>query len=187
MNERVFLGLGSNRGDRQTQIECAIQAISQLPSTTLAASASLYESEPVGVEEQPRFLNTALEIQTEIDPKGLLASLKGIEEELGRQQGARWGPREIDLDILLYGDRIIQDAQLEIPHPEMHHRRFVLVPLAEIAPELHHPRLNQTIRHLLQSLEDERGVWLFPNDPSHRSSSESLLSKKRFWSMRAPM
>lgn len=128
--------------------------------------SSVYETEPVGFEDQPAFLNAVIEVKFQDHPKRLLQILKQIERDLGRnsdtaQPVLRWGPREIDLDLLLFGDEVFQDATLQIPHREMHNRRFVLVPLSELANDVPHPVLRKTIAELLQDLPDEKGVELF--------------------------
>lgn len=160
MGERVFLGLGSNLGDREQFIERAIALLSKTSGIELMGKASLYEAEPVGYEDQPWFLNTVIEIRTRLSPKDLLARLHEIECQLGRQPGERWGPREIDLDILLYGERVMDELDLMIPHPELHKRRFVLLPFVEIAPRVIHPQLAKTMEQLLQALDDPKGVIL---------------------------
>jgi 2-amino-4-hydroxy-6-hydroxymethyldihydropteridine diphosphokinase len=164
VNERVFIGLGSNLGDREGYIERAIAALRATPGVTLIAQASLYETEPVGMEDQPWFLNTAVEIRTTLPPQALLQRFKAIEKALGRKGRKRWGPREIDLDLLLYGDRVICEPDLTVPHPELARRRFALAPLAELAPEVVHPVLRRTIAELLQQLEarDTKGVRVLP-------------------------
>lgn len=176
MKIQVFVGLGSNLGLRESYIEKAIDALASIPSVALIQVASVYETEPVGVEDQPPFLNTVIELQTEEHPKRLLHILKQIEGDLGRhgdgQVALRWGPREIDLDLLLYGDKVISDAELQIPHSEMHKRRFVLEPLAEIAGQVLHPVLGKSIAELLQDLPDEKGVELFlPRDRRSRQKT----------------
>ena len=125
---------------------------------TLQKISSIYQTDPVGYETQAQFLNGVAAIQTDLPPLSLLRTLKDIETAIGRQHRIRWGPREIDLDILIYGDLCLQTEKLVIPHPEMHLRRFVLAPLAEIAPDFVHPVLKETIQILLERLEDDKSV-----------------------------
>jgi len=157
---RAFLGLGSNLGDRLGNIARAIKLLGDSPSVKVLRQASLYETEPVGVEDQPWFINTALEIETGLAPQELYALCKEIEKKIGRKERGRWRPREIDLDILLLGDLVIEQDNLQIPHPQMHQRRFVLVPLVELNGQLVHPKLNKTMKELLESLADKKEVRL---------------------------
>lgn len=154
----VYIGFGSNIGDRLSYIQNAIHALSEVEGITLQQISSLYETEPVGYEEQARFLNGVVAIETDLSPHTLLQTLKQIETAIGRQHRTRWGPREIDMDILIYEDLCLQTPNLIIPHPEMHLRRFVLAPLAEIAPDVVHPVFNETIQTLLDRLEDDKSV-----------------------------
>ncbi|MDE0482612.1 MAG: 2-amino-4-hydroxy-6-hydroxymethyldihydropteridine diphosphokinase [Candidatus Poribacteria bacterium] len=154
----AYIGFGSNIGDRLSYIENAIHALSEAEGITLQKISSLYETEPVGDEAQAQFLNGVIAIKTGLSAHTLLQTLKQIETTVGRQHRARWGPREIDLDILIYGDICLRTPNLVIPHPEMHLRRFVLVPLAEIAPGVVHPVFNKTIQTLLERLEDDKSV-----------------------------
>ena len=137
---QVFLGLGSNLGDRASTISKAIQELSALPDTTVVRSSNLYETEPWGNYDQPAFLNAVIEIATQMEPHELLRNALAIEARLGRVREERWGPRTIDIDILLYDNLVMDDPTLTIPHPRMHERRFVLVPLLEIAPMGADPR-----------------------------------------------
>lgn len=154
----VYIGFGSNIDDRLSYIQNAIHALSEAEGITLQKISSLYETEPVGYEEQAKFLNGAVAIETCLSPHTLLQTLKQIEVDVGRQHRTRWGPREIDMDILIYGNICLRSPDLIIPHPEMHLRRFVLVPLGEIASDLLHPVFNQTIQTLLERLEDDKSV-----------------------------
>ncbi|MBI4353761.1 MAG: 2-amino-4-hydroxy-6-hydroxymethyldihydropteridine diphosphokinase [Candidatus Omnitrophica bacterium] len=149
---RVFLGLGTNDGDRLANISNAAQTLAVSGTIRLVQMATITETKPVGGPPQADFLNTVLEIDTSLAPQELLESLKQFERHLGRVPSSqRWGPRVIDLDILLYDDRIVTEPQLVIPHPQMHHRRFVLEPLAQLAPALVHPVLKRTIQELLDA------------------------------------
>jgi len=150
MPNLVYLSLGSNIGDRETHLR---DAIAQLAAEgRVVAVSSFYETEPVEVTDQAWFLNCAVALETTDTPEQLMAALLRIEREMGRQRVQRKGPRTIDLDILLFGDEIIESPDLTIPHPAMHQRRFVLAPLAEIAPEVRHPILKKKIRELLDAL-----------------------------------
>ena len=154
----AYIGFGSNIGDRLSYIRSAITALSEIEGITLQKISSLYETAPVGNEAQDDFLNGVVSIRTHHSPHTLLYTLKQIETNIGREHRIRWGPREIDMDILIYGDLCVETQNLTVPHPEMHLRRFVLVPLAEIAPDLVHPVFNKTIQTLLAHLEGDRSV-----------------------------
>ena len=154
----VYIGFGSNIGDRLAHIQNAIHALAETEGITLQKISSVYQTDPVGYETQAQFLNGVAAIQTDLPPLSLLRSLKDIEASVGRQHRIRWGPREIDLDILMYGDLCLHTEKLVIPHPEMHLRRFVLVPLVEIAPALVHPVLKETVQTLLERLDDDKSV-----------------------------
>lgn len=143
----AYIGLGANLGDREANIK---QALSELARSGCRPTrvSSIYETAPVGFSDQPDFLNAVAEIETDFMPRELLAALDTIERRIGREETFKWGPRIIDLDILLYGDQTLSEDNLEIPHPEMQHRAFVLTPLAEIAPEVKHPDSGLTAREM---------------------------------------
>ena len=133
---RAAIGLGSNLGDRRAHIEQALAALESMPGVSVEAVSTLIETEPVGGPPQGPYLNAAALLSCELDPHGLLAVLQGLERGAGRKPGPRWGPRPLDLDVLLLdgGERVVRDDELEVPHPRLSGRRFVLEPLAEIAP-----------------------------------------------------
>jgi 2-amino-4-hydroxy-6-hydroxymethyldihydropteridine diphosphokinase len=155
----VYLALGTNLGNRHANLHRAVNALDAVVRIT--AASSVYETEPWGVTEQPRFLNMVVQGETELAPEELLRKLKSIEGALGRVASVRYGPRLIDLDILFYDDLVYSSNELQIPHPSLMERRFVLVPLAEIAPELKHPVHQTTVRELLARLGDDGSVQLF--------------------------
>ncbi|HZP42945.1 MAG TPA: 2-amino-4-hydroxy-6-hydroxymethyldihydropteridine diphosphokinase [Candidatus Binatia bacterium] len=163
MPHRVYIGIGSNLGDRKANTLEAVERVSKLPGTRIVRASSLYESEPLG-DAKTWFVNSVIEVETEIPPEELLKKLKAIEKAMGRKpaKGKRWGSRVIDLDILLAGADIVEKRTLKIPHPEMHKRRFVLLPLAELAPHVVHPVLGQTVSALLANLKDDKRVMLLP-------------------------
>ena len=147
----VYIGVGSNLGEREENCLRAVALLSG-EGITVRKSSSLSETEPWGVTDQPRFINAVVEAETERDPADLLKALKGIEKRMGRRDARRWGPRIIDLDILLYNDLIVNEQSLRIPHPRMHEREFVLRPLAEIAPYKVHPVFAKTVQELLREI-----------------------------------
>jgi 2-amino-4-hydroxy-6-hydroxymethyldihydropteridine diphosphokinase len=137
MNATAYVGLGSNLGDREALLRRALELLDARPGIEVVAVSALRETEPVGFLEQPRFLNAAARLETELPPRRLLSALLEVEQELGRDRsGPRFGPRTIDLDLLLYGELELDEEGLGIPHPRLHERRFVLEPLAELAPGL---------------------------------------------------
>ncbi|MGB9791789.1 MAG: 2-amino-4-hydroxy-6-hydroxymethyldihydropteridine diphosphokinase [Thermacetogeniaceae bacterium] len=145
---QAFIGLGSNMGDRLGYLEAAIREMDLQPEIRVIRASSVYESEPVGYRDQSWFLNQVVEVETSLGPWQLLHALQGIENRLGRKRLFRWGPRVIDLDLLLYGGLVLEEEELTIPHPRMYERNFVLFPLNEIAPGLVHPDGLTTAEHL---------------------------------------
>ena len=148
---RAYVGLGSNLGDRAAHLLLGLSALSRLPETRLLRLSPVYETDPVG-PPQPPYLNMVAELETELSPKGLLAEMLRVEKALGRERRERWGPRTLDLDLLLYGDLVLEEAGLSVPHPRLHERAFVLVPLLDLLPEGRHPLLGQSFAELLASL-----------------------------------
>jgi len=152
----IYLALGSNLGDRMGNLASAVERLSE--KITIKKVSSVYETEPVYYKEQPLYLNAVLSAITELEPSDLLLFVKSIESDLGRQPSFRNAPRLIDIDILFYGDRVVQTAELTIPHPSVEERAFVLVPLAEIAPELVHPVTREKVEDLLATVNGLGGV-----------------------------
>ena len=148
----IYIGIGSNLGDREVNCIRAVELLEKRGIPVKKKSA-LHETKPWGVKDQPLFLNMAIEIETALSPRELLKILKEIEKETGREPASRWGPRIIDLDILLFNARVVDEDHLRIPHPLMHKRDFVLKPLSEIAPDAEHPVLHKSIRELMLQLE----------------------------------
>ncbi len=156
-----YLGLGSNMGQRRDNLERAARLLLASKFIQPLRSSSVYETAPWGYTDQPDFLNLVLEAHTALPPGGLLEKVKGLERKMGREPGRRFGPRIIDVDILLYGELTLDRADLQIPHPRLHQRSFVLVPLAELTPGLVHPTIGLTMAKLAGLVEDNDGVKLW--------------------------
>ena len=165
--ETVFIGFGSNVGDRVDFCDRAVTLLSLLPHSQVVGVSLLYETEPVNDHAQPGdgwFLNGVVQLETDVTPKSLLDMLREIERSLGRDEENRSGPRTIDLDILFYGERIINEPDLVVPHPRLHQRRFVLMPLSELDPLFLHPSLQRTISQLLAEVgSSRRSASCFPS------------------------
>jgi 2-amino-4-hydroxy-6-hydroxymethyldihydropteridine diphosphokinase len=159
MPKTVYIGLGSNIGDK---VETCRKAVALLDKAgDIKAVSSFYTTEPIGYPDQEEFVNAVVELETGLSPLALLARCHVIEDDLGRRRLIHWGPRTIDLDILLYGDLVVKTGELTIPHPLLAERRFVLVPLCEVAPDIVHPVLHRTIAQLLRKLKDPHRVALY--------------------------
>ena len=153
MTHTVYIALGTNLGERLNNLRAAIEAMA--PEVSVLAESHIYETPPWGYEDQPAFLNMVVKAETGLEPEALLNFLKQLEVQLGREQNFRWGPRLIDLDILFYDDLILDTPPLVIPHPRLHERAFVLVPLADVAPDLIHPVFQRSVNDLLVEIETQ--------------------------------
>lgn len=158
---QVYIGIGSNVGNKRENFFEAVTRLAKLPDTRVLKESSLYESEPLG-DAKEWYVNGAVEIETRLKPDMLLKKLKNIERSMGRKKvKKRWGARVIDLDIVLYDSAVVKKKTLRIPHPEMSTRKFVLLPLSEIAPQVVHPELGVTISELLIKIKDDKKIHLF--------------------------
>jgi 2-amino-4-hydroxy-6-hydroxymethyldihydropteridine diphosphokinase len=182
MRETAYIGFGSNVGDRVDFCDRAVTLLSLLPHSLLAGVSLLYETEPVKDKVDPGgewFLNGVVQLETDLTPRSLLEMLQEIERSLGRDDEHRSGPRTIDLDILFYGDRVINEPGLTVPHPRLHQRRFVLMPLSELAPLLAHPVRQRSVNQMLAETSDPSEVRLLFPQPSTRYGSRPACSPRR--------
>ena len=154
----AYIGIGSNLGSAITNCRQASALLTEHPKIKVISRSSFYETEPVGPKDQNWFVNAVVEVKTDLEPLLLLDALLAIEVEMGRIRKEKWGPRIIDLDILLYGNLTLKNSRLEIPHPEMIQRRFVLAPLAELTPNSIHPTAKKSIQQLLSELPEDKKV-----------------------------
>lgn len=154
----AYLGLGSNIGNREESLNNAIAKLSEVPGIQVTKISSRYETKPYGKTDQPDFMNMAVEVDTNLTPLDLLETVLGIEHELGRVRTEVWGPRSIDIDVLLYEDLELKLADLKVPHPEMHLRSFVIDPMNEIAPKREHPTLKMTVEKIKEQLDKSQSA-----------------------------
>ncbi|MFH1097205.1 MAG: 2-amino-4-hydroxy-6-hydroxymethyldihydropteridine diphosphokinase [Candidatus Desantisbacteria bacterium] len=163
----AYISFGSNIGDRVGYIDIALEIIRANPCVQQMQVSSYYETEPVGNIDQPEFINGVAKIDTTLSCEDLLAFLQRVECEMGRKKTVHWGPRNIDLDILLYDDACISQSNLQVPHPQMQTRAFVLIPLSEIAPEVIHPVSGKTIRELVEAMPETKWGVKWNKDTPH--------------------
>ncbi|MCL6622259.1 MAG: 2-amino-4-hydroxy-6-hydroxymethyldihydropteridine diphosphokinase [Syntrophobacterales bacterium] len=149
----AYIGLGANLGDPPRQVAEAVARLRELPEVEVLTCSRLYRTPPLGPPGQPWYVNAVVQVKTRLTPEELMRQLLWLERQMGRERGERWGPRLIDLDLLLYDGEVHRGPEVTVPHPEMHRRAFVLVPLAEIAPEAWHPVLHKTAREMLAELD----------------------------------
>jgi 2-amino-4-hydroxy-6-hydroxymethyldihydropteridine diphosphokinase len=154
----AYVSIGTNLGDRGAQLDFAVRSLDELPTTRVAALSPIFETDPVGPLPQSAYLNAAVRIETALAPRALLDALLAIEQVAGRERGARNAARTLDLDLLLYGDRIVEEPGLIVPHPRLAERAFILEPLAALAPQLVHPQLGESIESLAARVRDPRAV-----------------------------
>ena len=159
----AYLGLGANLGDPARQLRAALERLNAAEEMAVTRVSSFYRTPPLGPADQPWYVNAVAQVRTRLAPEEVLRLLQQVETALGRVRGERWGPQRIDLDLLLYGGEVLAAPELVVPHPEMHRRAFVLIPLAEIAPDAWHPRLRQTAGELSAAL-----------DPAARAAVQAL-------------
>jgi len=157
----AFIGFGSNLGPRQRNCERGLELLLERRIFSALKVSSLWLTEPWGYLEQPLFLNGAFVGLTDLGPRQLLSALKEVEREVGRKEGPRWGPRVLDLDLLLYEEEVLEEEDLKVPHPHMHERAFVLVPLVEVAPWAYHPLKGKTALELLKELGEPKGIYYY--------------------------
>ncbi len=150
--EKIYVGLGANVGDREANLRSAVVAVEARPEVRVVGASRVYESAPVGYVDQPDYLNAAIELETGVSPRDLLQILLEVERTLGRVRRRRWGPRIIDLDLLLYGHRTVQERGLTVPHPQLHLRAFVLLPLCDLSPEGLDPLTGKSFRSLAEAV-----------------------------------
>ncbi|MFY4777255.1 2-amino-4-hydroxy-6-hydroxymethyldihydropteridine diphosphokinase [Metabacillus sp. RGM 3146] len=161
MRHTCYLGLGSNIGNRENYLKMAIESLKNEPAVKVGRLSSIYETDPVGYVDQEPFLNMAAEVFTSLKPEELLDVTRSIEEKLGRKRDIKWGPRTLDLDILLYNHENIETEQLIVPHPRMSERAFVLIPLKEVYPHVNIPNCSKPISVIIDQLSDKEGVRLW--------------------------
>ncbi len=160
----AYIGLGANLGEPARQVAQALAALSQAPEVEVVKVSRFYLTPPLGPPGQPWYVNAVAQVKTRLTPEELMRVLLAVERRLGRERGERWGPRLIDLDLLLYDGEVLQGPEVTVPHPEMHRRAFVLVPLAEIASEAWHPGLEKTVRELLAAMDPGEVAEIRPLD-----------------------